>query len=227
MFHHLSFGGYNMVVYCIQVKSAIPYGPTALASYSFKVAWVLHFAVFLAGLWYDCTAMCCSNVSSDCSTCSLFNILCNRKLMNEGTATTAAAKLLQLCPTLCDPTDGSPPGSLILGILQARTLEWVAISFSNAWKWKLKGKSLSRVRLFATPWTASLPGSSTTNRCQNTFWDAYRHLCMDLCKMGIVLCCQGQNFELVMRKPDFCLSHLISLWLWARDVLYHGSHLFN
>ena len=50
--------------------------------------------------------------------------------MNEGTATTAAAKLLQLCPTLCDPTDGSPPGSLILGILQARTLEWVAIAFS-------------------------------------------------------------------------------------------------
>ena len=58
-----------------------------------------------------------------------------------------AAKSLQSCPTLCDPIDGSPPGSPVPGILQARTLEWVAISFSNAWKWKVKGKSLSRVRL--------------------------------------------------------------------------------
>ena len=67
----------------------------------------------------------------------------------------ATAKSLQSCPTLCDPKDGSPPGSLVPGILQARTLEWVAISFSNAWKWKVKGKSLSRVQLFATPWTAA------------------------------------------------------------------------
>ena len=66
-----------------------------------------------------------------------------------------AAKLLRSCPTLCDPIDGSPPGSPIPGILQALTLEWVAISFSNAWKWKVKVKSLSRVRLFATPWTAA------------------------------------------------------------------------
>jgi len=71
----------------------------------------------------------------------------------------AAAKSLQSCPTLCDPIDGSPPGSSIPGILQARTLEWVAISFSKAWKWKVKVKSLSRVRLLVTPWTA-LPGSS-------------------------------------------------------------------
>ena len=56
---------------------------------------------------------------------------------------------------LCDPIDGSPPGSPVSGILQARTLEWVAISFSNAWKWKVKVKSLSRVRLLATPWTAA------------------------------------------------------------------------
>ena len=67
----------------------------------------------------------------------------------------AAAKSLQWCPTLCDPIDGSPPGSLIPGILQARTLEWVASSFSKAWKWKVKMKSLSRVRLLATPWTAA------------------------------------------------------------------------
>ena len=65
------------------------------------------------------------------------------------------AKSLQSCPTLCDPIDGSPPGSLVPGILQARTLEWVAISFSNAWKWKVKVKSLSRVWLLVTPWIAA------------------------------------------------------------------------
>ena len=70
-------------------------------------------------------------------------------------AAAAAAKSLQSCPTLCDPIDGSPPGSPFPGILQARTLEWVAISFSNALEWKLKVKSLSRVWLFATPWTAA------------------------------------------------------------------------
>ena len=76
-------------------------------------------------------------------------------------AAAAAAKSLQSCPILCDPIDSSPPGSSVLGILQARILEWVAISFSNAWKWKVKGKSLSRVRLLVTPWTtAYLPGSS-------------------------------------------------------------------
>jgi len=67
----------------------------------------------------------------------------------------AAAKSLQLCLTLCDPIDGSPPGSPIPGILQARTLEWVAISFSSAWKWKVKAKLLSRVQLLATPWTTA------------------------------------------------------------------------
>ena len=75
--------------------------------------------------------------------------------LGKGNAAAAAAKLPQLCPTLCDPIDGSPPGSPIPGILQARTLEWVAISFSTAWNWKVKMKSLSRVRLLATPRTAA------------------------------------------------------------------------
>ena len=69
-------------------------------------------------------------------------------------AAAAAAKWLQSCPTLCDPIDGSPPGSPVPGILQARTLEWVAISFSNAWRWKVKW-SHSHVRLLVTPWTAA------------------------------------------------------------------------
>ena len=85
----------------------------------------------------------------------------------------ATAKSLQSCPTLCDPTDGSPPGSPTPGILQARTLEWVAISFSNAGRWKVKVKSLSRVWPSVTPWTAAtrllcpwdFPGKSTGVGC--------------------------------------------------------------
>ena len=82
----------------------------------------------------------------------------------------AAAKSLQSCPTLCDPIDGSPPGSPIPGILQARTLEWVAISFSNAWKWKVKGKSLSLVRLFATPWTAAHQAPQSMGFSRQEHW---------------------------------------------------------
>ena len=70
-------------------------------------------------------------------------------------AATAATKSPQSCPTLWDPIDGSPQGSPIPGILQARTLEWIAISFSNAWKWKVKVKSFSSVQLWVTPWTAA------------------------------------------------------------------------
>ena len=82
----------------------------------------------------------------------------------------AAAKLLQLCRTLCDPIDGSPPGSAVPGILQARTLERVAISFSNAWKWKVKVKSVSRARLLATPWTAAYQAPSSTGFSRQEYW---------------------------------------------------------
>ena len=80
------------------------------------------------------------------------------------------AKSLQSCPTLCDPIDGSPPGSPIPGILQARTLEWVAISFSNAWMWKVKMKSLSRVRLFTTPWTAAYQAPPPMGFSRQEYW---------------------------------------------------------
>ena len=82
----------------------------------------------------------------------------------------ASAKSLQSCPTLCDPIDGSPPGSPIPGILQARTLEWVAISFSNAWEWKVKVKSLSRVRLFETPWTAAHQAPLSMGFSRQEYW---------------------------------------------------------
>ena len=82
----------------------------------------------------------------------------------------AAAKSLQSCPPLCNSIDGSPPGSPILGILQARTLEWVAISFSNAWKWKVKVKSPSRVWLLATPWTAAYQAPPSVGFARQGYW---------------------------------------------------------
>ena len=82
----------------------------------------------------------------------------------------AAAKSLQSCPTLCDPIDSSPPGSPVPGILQARTLEWVAISFSNAWKWKVKVKSLSRVQLLSTPWTAAYQAPPSMGFSGQQYW---------------------------------------------------------
>ena len=84
--------------------------------------------------------------------------------------TAAAAKSLQSCQTLCDPIDGNPPGSPIPGILQARTLEWVAISFSNAWKWKVKVKSLSRFWLFVTPWTAAYQAPLSMRFSRQEYW---------------------------------------------------------
>ena len=99
--------------------------------------------------------------------------ICSLNLRDKARCLATTTKSLQSCPTLCYPTDSSPPGSPIPGILQARTLEWVAISFSNAWKWKVKVKSLSRVRLLATrglqptrllcPW--DFPGKSTGVGC--------------------------------------------------------------
>ena len=85
-------------------------------------------------------------------------------------AATVAAKSLQSCLTLCDPIDGSPPGSPVPGILQARTLEWVAIFFSNAWKWNVKRKSLSRVWLFATPWTAAYQAPPCMGVSRQEYW---------------------------------------------------------
>ena len=81
-----------------------------------------------------------------------------------------AAKSIQSCPTLCDPRDGSHQAPHFPGILQARTLDWVAISFSNAWKWKVKVKSLSRVRLLATPWTAAHQAPPSVGFSRQEYW---------------------------------------------------------
>ena len=119
----------------------------------------------------------------------------------------AAAKSLQSCLTLCDPIGRSPPGSPNPGILQARTLEWVAISFSNAWKWKVKVKSLSHARLLATPWTAAyqatsswdFPGKSTGVGCHCLLRNILQ-------TQSIVLWCyrnqktRGTDFKILSRK---------------------------
>ena len=103
------------------------------------------------------------------SNCSA-TILSIELLQVAGAYIFTAAKSLQSCLTLCDPTDGSPPGSAIPGILQARTLEWVAISFSNAWKWKVKVKSLSCVWLPATPWTAAYQAPLSIGFARQEYW---------------------------------------------------------
>ena len=107
------------------------------------------------------------------------------KLLYMHAAAAAPAKSLQSCPTLCDPIDGSPPGSPVPGTLQAKTVEWVAISFSNAWKWKVKVKSLSRVQLLATPWTAAYQAPPSMGFSRQEYWSGvplpsllYMHMCM-------------------------------------------------
>ena len=94
----------------------------------------------------------------------MFQVLCQVLLA------TAAAKSLQSCPTLCDPIVGSPPGSPVPGILQARTLEWVAISFPNEWKWKVKVKSLSPVWPSAKPWTAAHQAPPSVGFSRQEYW---------------------------------------------------------
>ena len=96
--------------------------------------------------------------------------ICKLKKFFICQAAAAAAKSLQSCPTLCDPIEGSPLGSPVPGILQARILEWVAISFSNAWKWKVKVKSLSRVWLLVTPWTAAYQAPLSMGFSRQEYW---------------------------------------------------------
>ena len=99
--------------------------------------------------------------------CCILFIYCGR---HEVAPAVAAAKSLQSCPTLCNPRDGNPPGSPVPGILQARTQEWVAISFSNAWKWKVRVKSLSHVWLFATPLTAAHQAPPSMGFSRQEYW---------------------------------------------------------
>ena len=116
-----------------------------------------------------------------------------------------AAKSLQSCPTLCNPIDSSPPGSPVPGILQARTVEWVAIAFSNAWKWKVKVKSLSRVRLFMTPWTAAYQAPPSVGFSRQEYWSGVPSLSPYYPVRRVQLCtqqCLGQH------RTIFVIGHI-------------------
>ena len=119
----------------------------------------------LPGEWLWCSVSCWifSNIHDLC-----LLILC--PVMTTKTVLAAAAKSPQSCPTLCDPIDSSPPGSPVPGVLQARTLGWVAISFSSARKWKVKVKMLSRVWLLATPWTAAYQAPPSMGFSRQEYW---------------------------------------------------------
>ena len=105
--------------------------------------------------------------SSRCQVCREMDCLHHK---SYGPAAAAAAKSLQSCPTLREPIDGSPPGSPIPGILQARTVEWLAISFSSAWKRKVKVKSLDHVRLLVTPWTEAYQAPLSMGFSRQEYW---------------------------------------------------------
>ena len=125
----------------------------------------------------------------------------------------AATKLLQSCLTLCDPRDSSPPGSPIPGILQARTLEWVAISFSNACKWKVKVKSLSCVWLFTTPWTAAYQVPPSMGFSRQEYWSR-----VPLPSLG------GHHKKFLIA---FCQTKNLTLEnLFKNDVRLDTSHTF-
>ena len=130
-------------VYSTRRNKMLPVPSGSIGTNSFRM---LYFFLFLLG--YSCFTM----------------------LYYEIVSAAAAAKSLQSWPTLCDPVDGSPPGSPVPEILQARTLEWTAISFSNAWKWKVKVKSLSHVRLLVTPWTAAYQAPPSMGFSRQEYW---------------------------------------------------------
>ena len=142
--------------------------------------------------------------------------------------TTAAAKSLQ-CPTLCDPIAGSPPGSTVPGILQARTLEWVAISFSNAWKWKVKVKSRSSVQLSGTPWTAAYQAPLSMGFSRQEYWSGvplpspYGLQTPDLSSLSpqLLSCWSSLVAQLVKNPPA-----MRETWVWSlgsEDPLEKGK----
>ena len=131
-------------------------------------------------------------------------------MSTEVISAAAAAKSLQSCLTLCNPIDGSPPGSPVPGILQARTLEWVAISFSNAWKWD-KVKSLSRVRLLATLWNAAHQAPPSMGFSRQEYWSG-----VPLPSLEVI-----SNYHEMTRKgkDGWCLNYLQFLKFYIAN--YH------
>ena len=134
----------------------------------------------------------------------------------------AAAKSLQSCPTLCDPRDGSSPGSTVPGILQARTLEWVAISFSNAWKWKGKVKSLSRVQLSAAPWTAAHQAPPTMGGGAVSILYCYAKWELPLIRYEMSWCLLFSNGskKYILWNVSFCIFQFLCMFKNFNKELY-------
>ena len=126
----------------------------------------------------------------------------------------AAAKSCQSCPTLCDPIDSSPAGSSVPGILQARTLEWVAISFSNAWKWKVKVKSLSRVQRSATPWTAAYQAPLSMGFSRQEYWSGVPLPSPNPSLPSLNSMINYYNHSLWKTLNSLVLSHVVDLTWW-------------
>ena len=142
----------------------------------------------------------------------------NQAMMHLASA--AAAKSCQSCPTLWEPIDGSPPGSPV-----SRTLEWVAISFSNAWKWKLEGKSLSRVRLLATRWTAAYQAPPSMGFSRQEYWSGVplpSPIGSDQISCSVVSD-SLQPHELQHARPPIGYPHAKE-WIWV-STLHHIQKL--
>ena len=130
---------------------------------------------------------------------------------------TATVKSLQSCPTLHDPIDGSPPGSPVPGTLQARTLAWVAIAFSNAWKWKVKVKLLSHVRLLATAWTAAHQAPLSMGFSRQEYWSG-----VPLRLINRICSCFSlyvYNNDIIQQGVMNSWSMKLQLWYWRNQ--YH------
>ena len=146
-----------------------------------------------------------------------------REALIKITAATAA-KLLQSCPTLCDPIDGSPPGCPIPGILQARTLEWVAISFSSAWKWKVRVKSLNCVWLFTTPWTAAYQAPPPMRFSRQEYWSGLPlpspiKIIFRIKTHTHQRCSEGSSKTLCAHQDPDTPQRLSQIWLWVFECL--------
>ena len=170
--------------------------------------------------------------------------MCSFLWLSKFTAA-AAAKSPQSCPTLCDPIDGSPPGSAVPGILQARTLEWVAISFSSAWKRKVKGKLLSHVWLLATPWTTAYQAPPSMGFSRQEYWNGVPLPSPNCCRLCLLIKSIGHNvivwhnveseeiFNLVLSYREICHYliliiynvHIYSIW-WFSNMNTHSFSLF-
>ena len=143
-------------------------------------------------------------------------------------AAAAAAKSLQSCPTLCDPIDSSPPGSPVPGILQARTLEGIAFSFSKAWKWKVKGKSLSLVWLLATPWTAAYQAPPSMGFSRQEYWSGVPLPSLKQVAVAIKrlswnwkqsLAPKSKSSKSLLENCDSCIHFLMLYWRQQISIL--------